>query len=123
MSTYSGKWPQSTPFSPSDIQVNVDGHSLPSLASEVAGAGQVFGWGSFSRWADIKLLAYSMMLYEMRDVLKLPEQKARHNAIALSDFFVDEVAIKFDKQWTMSSEEIQQWIEKRHSEIWSLTRY
>jgi hypothetical protein len=123
MSTYTGKWPQSTPFSPSDIQVNVDGHPLLALASEVAGAGQVYGWGSFSRWADIKLLAYSIMLYEMRDVLQLPEQKARRNAIALADFFVDEVAIKFDKQWTITSEEIQQWIEKRHSEIWSLSRY
>src|SRR5689334_4752341 len=123
MSTYAGKWPQSPQFNESDIKVTVDDKPLPVLDTEVAGAGHIFGWGSFSRWADIKLLAYSLLLYEMRDVINLPEQKARRNAIALSDFFVNEVATKFDKQWTMTSEDIQQWIEKRHSEIWSLTRY
>jgi hypothetical protein len=119
MCTYVGQWPQTTPFSEADILVTADGQPLEPLAKEVAGAGEVFGWGSFSRWADIKLLAYSLLLHEMHNLVNLPEEKARKIAVNLSDSFVSDVVSRFPKQWTMTSEDIRQWIDRKHSEVWS----
>lgn len=117
MCTYIGKWPQSN----EGIVVTADGQPLAGLVSAVAGAGEQFGWGSFSRWADTKLLAYTMLLHEMRDLIKLPDARAHKIASTLADFFVTDVASRFDKQWTITSDDIRNWIERKHSEVWSST--
>jgi hypothetical protein len=119
MCTYVGQWPQSGPVDESTIVVTADGQPLPPLAKELAGAGEHFGWGSFSRWADTRLLAYTMLFHEMCDLIKLPEPRAHKVASTLADFFVTDIASRFDKQWTLTSEDIRNWIERKHSEVWS----
>ena len=119
MSTYAGKWSKS-PLNKTGSQVTVDGETLPTLAAEVPGATGDFGWGHFSPWANLKLLSYSILMHELRNVMSEPIVEARKAAIALTDPFLQDYVARFDDQWSLTSEEIHTWIEKKHSDIWEL---
>lgn len=119
MSTYTGKWPQGSQRNEAEIRVTVDGQPLEALSLEMPGSGNTFGWGSFSRWVDEKLLAYSLLLHELHNVMGQPMSEARVAAIALTDPFMKDYVARFDKEWTLTSEQISSWIEKQHGDIWA----
>ncbi|HLY26182.1 MAG TPA: hypothetical protein VKQ72_07570 [Aggregatilineales bacterium] len=113
MSTYSGIWPEKSPFNEADIQVTVDKGSLPAVDKEVPGSGKVFGWANLSPWANKKLLAISILFHELHIVMKLPEGVAHQRAVEMYGLFVEDRLSRFGKQWSMSSEDIQNWIQAK----------
>jgi len=117
MSIYKGEWPEGA-FIEANIKVSVDGQPLPVLGKEVPGSGQSFGWGNFSRWANEKTLAESILLYEIHNVMGVPDGKAQQHVIALMDKFLTEHVAKFDYKWSLTGEDIQHWIAKIAPEVW-----
>ncbi len=118
MSTYQGRVPEKGPYNQADIQVMVDGQPLPSAQADVPEAGNVFGWGNFSPRANKKLLAYSILIHELHNVIGLPTSMAHRVAFDIGDRFADERVFKFDRRWSLTSEEISQWIKETYPEKW-----
>lgn len=118
MSTYQGKWPEDSPIG-ANVQVTVDGQPLSPIDRDVPGAGQAFGWGGFSRWANSKLLSFSILQHEFQKVMGLPEAVAHKHVIDLGDAFLDEQILKLGREWSMTSEDIHKWIEQKHPTEWA----
>ncbi len=118
MSVYKGIWPEAQPFSESGIVVTVDEKPLPPAEAEVPEARHTFGWGGFSPWANRKLLAYSLLTYELQTVLGQSATSAHRYAVQIADAFTEDRLAKFGKQWTLSSEEIGKWIDTKYPNIW-----
>src|SRR5689334_7655884 len=87
MSTYQGRVPEQGPYNKANTQVLVDGQPLPTAEAAVTEAESVFGWDNFSPWANKKLLAYSMLIYELHNVIGLPTSTAHRFAFDTGDRF------------------------------------
>jgi len=118
MSIYKGQLPDKAVNLEAEMQVTVDGQPLPPAEAEVPGAGQTFGWGIYSTYRGKKLLSYSLLLHEMHRVMGLPRPTAHKYIIELGDFFMDDQVAKFDRQWSMTSEEIGKWIKQKFPKTW-----
>jgi|GEM_PF-5132582 hypothetical protein len=119
MSIYKGQWPEKGAATEATIQVTVDGQPLPPAEAEVPAVGRAFGWGTFSARANKKLLAYSMLLYEMHHNMGLPLATVHRHLLDIGDAFMDERITSLDKQWSMTSEDIAQWIKERYPKTWA----
>ena len=117
MSVYKGQWPESGSATESNILVTANGGPLPAAKADVPEA-EHFGWGNFSPWACSKLLAYSILQYEMHTAMNVPKSLAHQSVMDMSDLFIKDRIDKFARQWSMDSEEIRQWIKEKYPRIW-----
>lgn len=118
MSLYRGQWPEIEIRDRASIRVMVDDRPLPSAEAEVPGVGQVFGWGSFSPFANKKLLAYSILIYELHEVLGLSRAAAHKYLIDIGDSFMEDVIARLGAQWSLDSEAIGQWLSEHFPRLW-----
>ena len=120
MSVYKGQWPEKGAPVEAAKLVTVDGQPLPPDIADVPGTDQRFGWGNFSSWATSKLLATSMLQYELYTVMKVPRSVAHQYVIDMADLFLNDRVARLARQWSMSSEEIGQWIKEKYPKIWEV---
>jgi hypothetical protein len=118
MSIYQGQWPETTDPNKSNVRVMVDDHPLPAAEAEVPGVGQAFGWGTFSPFANRKLLAYSLLIYEMHEVMGLSRAAAHKYLIDIGDSFMEDMVAKLGAKWSLDSETIRQWFREHYQTIW-----
>jgi hypothetical protein len=118
MSIYQGQWPEIVTANRPNIRVMVDDHPLPPAEAEVPGVGQAFGWGNFSPFANKKLLAYSLLIYELHEVMGLSRATAHKYLIDLGESFMEDVVARLGAQWSLDSETIQQWLREHFPTMW-----
>ena len=118
MSIYQGQWPESGVPNKASIRVSVDGHPLPQAEAEVPGVGLEFGWGVFSPFANRKRLAYSLLIYELHDVMGLSRATAHKYLIDIGDSFLEGVVDRLSANWSLDSEAIRQWLSEHYPTLW-----
>ena len=116
MSAYKGQLPEKAVIADKDIKVTVDGQPLPPDRAEVPTTGQAFGWGTASTWTGRKLLAFSMLFHNCMD---LPNSVVHSYLIDIADLFMEDQIAKLEKNWTMTSEDIGQWIKVKCPKVWA----
>ena len=119
MSTYKGLWVQNDSKSPPNVTVTVDDLPLPVIDSDLPGAGQSFSWGYLSTWANRKMLAVSLLYHELVIEMDLPKATAHRYTVTMADTFLSDRVEKLDKQWSMTSADIQKWIQVKFPHVWA----